>query len=81
MAERQEVVHSDALPHEVSVRVSNELTAKGEMKPSVEIKITQRISDMHDITKVLEDILGLAVQGTKSKLSELLGEETRLKPD
>jgi len=75
MSEEVRTIHVNALPVEVSVKVTNEITAKGDPKPAAEVKVTRQLADASQVETIIKDILKLGVEETSHAIKTALGEE------
>ena len=64
--------HEDVNPIEVSTKVSNELTAKGEPKPAAEVRITRKLprSDTMTVATIIISDMELGMEETAKVIQE-----------
>jgi hypothetical protein len=73
--EETKTIHINALPIEISVKVTNEVTAKGDLKPAAEVKVTRQLADTTQVEAIIKDILKLGVEETTRAIKTALGED------
>lgn len=60
-------------PYETNIKVEQELTAKGEIKPSITISISKKLEDSRFIETIISQDVNLAVEKAKEAFNKLRG--------
>ena len=63
-------INEDATPVEVLVEVSNELTAKGDPKPSARVRITRKLRANENIIEIITNDLNTGQEATAAAIQE-----------
>ena len=75
MSEEVRNIHINALPVEVSIKVTNEITAKGDPKPSAEVRVTRQLEDSKQVEIIIKGMLKLGVEETSRAVKKALEAE------